>query len=893
MSSEKPMDDSKLSESLEESKLDASEQEVIVVNEHGNELCTDKKQQSGKPDDDVIIIQRGQSEDHLEALENKVDDSTEEVIVIDPAEQKTDAKEEQAATHLSPEQDLETVSACGSDAHDFEAPAPTANQQQNANVDEKQPDANVDEKQPDAKVDDQDNQPEVDDEKEVPPSESEESEPVDTVDILSKADIEQVLDTALEVTENVKLYDSRIPSRYEQPSNQRQKRRHNILPEQVKEVPKLLRKLQGQHNNSDLVDALEAVLKSLPTEVENPKATSEEDSKEEHILTIDRSTEEWKKKVLAVDGTEQIMTAAGFTINESVGHWEMKKEKYEPEKVKIIEGLVRTTIEKCSADGGNSYSSQGVTLKVLQTMLQKWEQSENKESKEEENEQKSSPGERFVQSMIVPKTKDANCSFAEVLKNTGEDVENIGKANVYICHPRQAEFKSLVRAIENYEKRQNDNCTRYYFLDYIAVNQNDQQAAQSVIESLEDILDDVMEFVLVVTRWDSPIALNRAWCLFEMASASCSDVKFTVSMPEEQHNLFRNALRTTSDILAVSKVFQKLNIDQAKTSVPQDYKAIVEKVEKSFESTQEFNSVLSTFLRFWFERTIEKLYSTLPEDFDSNTKLKFLEQLSLYFFKYGSPKAIDYHKRYIELSTQLYSAVHLNTLMMNVRLAMALVNMGKYSEVLAPLRTAIKGAKETLDGDPEEAHSKYMLFWVSILVTVLSKTDIKKAIKLEREVSRARQKLGEPRDRQLKELHKVCKVAKSEKFDEALKPLEELLLRVISFKGETAPLTMRTRKNLAHLYTALNKHEEALKVQDDFLKFATDRYGESSLHVLNLKNMQAKTLVKLERHSKASEMYKEVIMLGTKRFGEDHRVVEDARKGVATMSGDTKEEEKQ
>jgi len=590
------------------------------------------------------------------------------------------------------------------------------------------------------------------------------------------------------------------------------------------------------------------------------------------------------------------MTAAGFVNNESTRHWEMKKENYEPEKVKKIQELLHNTKEKCSADGCNSYSSQGVTLKVLQTMLKEWEQSESKETKVEENEQESSmsPGEMFVQSMIVPKTKDANCSYAEVLQNTGEDVETIGKANVYICHPHQGEFKSLVKAIENYERRQNDSSTRYYFLDYITINQNlNQQAAQSVIDSLEDILDDVKEFVLVVTRWESPLALNRAWCLFEMASATFSDVAFTVSMPEEQHKLFRDSLINSSDILAVAKVFQNIDIDQAQASVNPDYEAIMDKVKKNFGSSKEFNSDLTNFLRFWFEGTLEEFYSDWPEYLDSNIKLKYLEQLARYFFKYGSPKAIDYHKRYIDLSTQLNSAVHLNTLMMNVRLAMAFINMGKYSEVLAPLRTAIRGAKETLVDTPQEATTKYMLFWVGIVVTVLSKTDIKKAIKLEREVSRARQKLGEPKDRQLKELHKVCKTAKSEKFDEALKPLEELLERVISLKGETAPITMRTRKNLAHLYTALNKHDEALKVQADFLNFATKRYGEGSSHVLNMKNMQAKTLVKLEQKPEAEEMYKEVIDLGTKRFGKDHRVVEDAVEGLAALDGEKKEEEKQ
>jgi len=899
MSSEKPLDSNELSKGMEQQPEDTKE------TEQSGAPTEEAESKDREFEQEVIVLesprksstvktlnQKELSGSLLEEPEKKSDETDPELVFV--------SKEEQAPTKPAVRQHLSTGSDCASDAHDGDVGDVREEPAQNISP---KKDEKGDEKYPDEKVDDQDKKPDDnDEEKELLSSESEESESItETVDTLSKADVEQVLNACLEVTDEVKLEDSPILSRYEQPANQGQNRHHDNLPEPLKKVQEHLTKLQRSHNSSDLLGALEEIKDALTSLLENPVATSEEDVKEDNISTIDCSTEEWKTKVLKVDDTEQIMTAAGFTQSDGAFYWEMKKDNYDKEKVENIRRLLSETIKKCSSDWINTYSSRGVKLKVLQEtqqQWQQWQQNENKENEAEENEPKSSlsPGERFAQNIIVPETKVANRSFAEVLKNSGKHAENIGKANVYVCHTRQGEFESLVEAIENYENLKSDGLNRYYLLDYFAINQtHDQQAAQSIIDNLKDILDDVKEFVLVVTSWgtqNSPIALTRAWCLLEMASARRAGVDFFVSMPKEQHELFRKSL-ISSDILACAKVFQNVNIDQAKTSVKEDYTAIDKKVDADFGSNEEFNALLSNFLRFWFEGTLENLYNDWPEEPETPVQLKYLEQLARYFFKYGSPKAIGYHKKYIELSTKLYGPKNLNTLMMNVRLAMALINMGKYSEVLAPLRTAIKGAKETLVDPPEKAHTKYMLFWADIIVTVLSKTELTKAMQLEREVSRARQKLGQKKDRQLKQLHKLCKKAKSEQFDKALKPLEELLEQIISLKGETAPITMRTRKNLAHLYTALNKHEEAFSVQDDFLKFATDRYGKGSQHVLVMKNMQAKTLFNLERRDEATEMYEHVIKLGTKRFGKDSLVVNNAEKGLIAMAEKDKEDEKQ
>merc|ERR1719397_532333 len=121
---------------------------------------------------------------------------------------------------------------------------------------------------------------------------------------------------------------------------------------------------------------------------------------------------------------------------------------------------------ECRNDARKDIFCRGVTFEVLQSVLELLQKCKNFPPEESNNDRVLSAGERLVQRVIIPATKKWKCSYAELLK------KNVGAVNVFISHAWKYNFEELVNAIGNFEKQKCDGIKRYYFLDYLAVNQN-------------------------------------------------------------------------------------------------------------------------------------------------------------------------------------------------------------------------------------------------------------------------------------------------------------------------------------------------------------------------------------------------------------------------------------
>ena len=159
------------------------------------------------------------------------------------------------------------------------------------------------------------------------------------------------------------------------------------------------------------------------------------------------------------------------------------------------------------------------------------------------------------------------------------------------------DFEELVNAIENFDKQKCDGIKRYYFLDYLAVNQNrdcGKSLAPNDLKNLEPLIKHVKEFVLVTSPYHAPIPLTRSWCILEIATAQASGVEFSISMPTSQHEKFVEAVMDSIDIL---KVYQTLDTERAKASVLEDENMIKEKVLKELGGFERLNVLLASYLR--------------------------------------------------------------------------------------------------------------------------------------------------------------------------------------------------------------------------------------------------------------------------------------------------------
>jgi len=699
----------------------------------------------------------------------------------------------------------------------------------------------------------------------------------------SKKDLTTLCEKAMELSKDAELEDQLIQSRIEPPPTMykiyQADEGKDEKQDDAETVTQLFERLMTMISKNDLPTALDVIKKELTSLVDNP-----EKAEADVLRTVDRNSDVWKENVLKINETEKIMTAAGFVIVKEKDILEMKKEAFDEKKVHSIVQLCDKTISKCKAGG----SDDGVSLKILKRLSEEYEGCEEMKS--------FSHGQSFVQNVVIPATEKDNCSYVEYLKKKGEARENVGRVNVYVCHSWLTPFKSVFAALEKYESLRNDKLDRRYYLDYLAVNQNlsaEQRKDAYPIGNLQNILEGVKEFVLVVNEWDFkslPIPLRRKWCLYEIAIARSADVQFFVTMPKSQHGTFVKTVMCNNGLPAAAKVIFGVDIDQAMTSEPQDSKIIQELVTEKFGGSEDFNNYVSNYLLWWLQRVVVEIYSNWPPtEKISKLQLQFVEQITFFFFQWGNPEAAEYGKRSIKLSGEL----GMDTLQKLEILAKRCINMGKFSEVVAPLQELITAEKNNLPEIPTEADAKKMFKWVDLLVTALTRGKAENAVKLKRLLSREEERLGKPKNRHLKELVKLTEIATGDFFEDALKPMEDLLKRVLQTNQSTDPIALRLRFNLIHLYSAVGKHEGiAEKMEDEFIQDATKLFGVNSLHVLNVKVVHGKTLSTLGKQEDAKNIFEDVINLGAKIYGEKHVLVEKAKSELEKMEKD-KEEQKE
>ena len=127
-------------------------------------------------------------------------------------------------------------------------------------------------------------------------------------------------------------------------------------------------------------------------------------------------------------------------------------------------------------------------------------------------------------SLVVPETKAAACSYADLLRTRGgSGRESVGRANAFLSHVYGDPFLELVEAAAAWEARlPADAAPVFYYLDLLVVNQHGQGAAVAEAVLWREFTGSVRAIgrTLVVLSLDAAERgpLTRVWCVAEIAA---------------------------------------------------------------------------------------------------------------------------------------------------------------------------------------------------------------------------------------------------------------------------------------------------------------------------------------------------------------------------------------
>jgi len=431
-----------------------------------------------------------------------------------------------------------------------------------------------------------------------------------------------------------------------------------------------------------------------------------------------------------------------------------------------------------------------------------------------------SNGERLVHFIVKKHCAKEKCSYVELLSKTQANLKYLGRCNVFISHAWQYDFGDLVSTIQKFTES-HPNEQFYFFLDYLAVN---QYTPLEDLSNLQRMITMCNWFLLVLMPWSAPVPLTRAWCVYEIATALHKGIAPTVIMPQEQADLFLQAI--TDDPEACMEVFLKLDSANAKASVETDLEKIRKDITDQLGGFKNVDWKVGESLRHWLFSVVFKVDEEWPkEELKTEKRANFLERVGQFFFKFNN-KLKDV-MRMLEESIEVYQEINENNTLLITkiknRLACVYQNLGKLDEAIALLEEVVKVSETTLGTDDE-----WSLRLKTNLATMYDASgNNAQALKMQEEILTTQKRIFGEEDRRVETSmnNLACSyeaVGRSAESFALIKTLYNVRLKKYGFENK---YTLETGYNLANQYARHKQYNKSLVLFTKIYNCQAKLYG--------------------------------------------------------------------
>ena len=414
------------------------------------------------------------------------------------------------------------------------------------------------------------------------------------------------------------------------------------------------------------------------------------------------------------------------------------------------------------------------------------------------------------------------------------------QANVFVSHAWKYIFVELVDAIELFASDQVDlgngrDINNFYFWLDLCVNS--QCEVHNVpfhwwCTTFQSAVGKIGHTCLVLSPWDAPISLTRAWCLWELLSTKNTGAKLTLQFSRDQLANYEETLIHNFDY--IMKAFCQIDVKKSEASNQDDKKKIFDAVEQFEEGFHGVNILVNGAIRDWLLQS-------------GRQALRRLEEMK-------NPPDKEQHEE--------------NKIMMRGNVARLLKDCGNFEEAESLLSFALSDCGSSLG--PEHATTLCTLSTLSTLLTEQGKYAEAEVMCL-----KALEGLQVCSDTQLQNYlttmgNLAALYSKQGKYAEAeemyRKTLDETKLKL----GPNEPSLYGLANNLATTLVERGKDEEARMHYEFALQGYEVSLGPEHPTTLGTTNNIASLLAKQNRLEEAEEMYCRTLAGQEKVLGLDH-----------------------
>jgi tetratricopeptide (TPR) repeat protein len=238
---------------------------------------------------------------------------------------------------------------------------------------------------------------------------------------------------------------------------------------------------------------------------------------------------------------------------------------------------------------------------------------------------------------IIKKTVTGQ-SWVEEMYDKGDS--EVGSADVFLSWALSSRLVEMHLSIENWIDSQTDydETTKFWVCDF-TIDQNSQRG----VERLPDMIERIGNTLLYFEKWDLPVPLKRAWCVFEIFHAIVNGGRIEVLTTESDKTEMLTALRKSSVLDTLWGVFADIKVEEAKSFKQRDRERIFKMIEDG-PGCAAINSTIRKFVQTWMLTTCaDALGSNVEVPVGMGLQLSGVEMLELHskvgtlFREVGSP----------------------------------------------------------------------------------------------------------------------------------------------------------------------------------------------------------------------------------------------------------------
>ncbi|EGD78490.1 mbre TPR repeat protein [Salpingoeca rosetta] len=445
---------------------------------------------------------------------------------------------------------------------------------------------------------------------------------------------------------------------------------------------------------------------------------------------------------------------------------------------------------------------------------------------------------------VIHKTKEWRCSYIDLLRRTKP--EEVGPATVFVSHAWQYKISDVLTTMLEYaeeeeeRKHKDEDGTKhskqetFFWFDLFYNNQHKEALQGLTPEQIgapfKSAIASIGKVLLVLTPWNNPVALARAWCLWEIfcAISQESDVGLEIRLPQHQRMELREAV--LEDHRAITNMLVEVQAEKARATVPADKGMIFQAIETSV-GFAEVNKAVKGQMRAWCLMMARSFVEEMEMGGkDSSAEFaRMCNRIGLVMESFGEhERAEQLLQRGLGVELEMLGEKHPDTATTYGNLGGVYKSKGEYDRALEYCKKCLHIRLDTLgDKHPDTAATYNNLGGV-----YKSKDDYDRAIHYYEECLQIQlDTLGEKHLPTATTYNNLGQVYKNKgEYDRALEYCKKCLQIRLDTLGEKHPDTATTYNNLGGLYYRKDEYARAKQLMQRAVDILMDTLGPDHPH---------------------------------------------------------------